>query len=403
MKDIRVVELFAGVGGFRLGLEKASKKFKTVWANQWEPSRKVQWAFDCYQQNFGNSDKHSNKDIATVVNEVPEHDLLVAGFPCQDYSVARSGAQGIEGKKGVLWWSILEIIKLRHPLFILLENVDRLIKSPVKQRGRDFGIMLRALDDEGYNVEWRVINAADYGHAQKRKRVFIFASSKELTNDLYKGSNQFTILSRIGFFAQQFPIKPVEKPGDNTCIPIVNGYKDLVEVSDNFSTKFLNSGTMINGQVLSLETKSVQKNPVKLGDILLKEEVDEKYFINGNSERFKQFKKAKKIVRIDREGEIYLYSEGNMSFPDSLALPARTLLTSEGSLNRSTHIVEDYVTKRLRILTPLECERINGFDDGWTDIGMPDSARYFCMGNALVVPLITEMGQQFLKIWRNLK
>ena len=104
--DIRVVELFAGVGGFRIGLEGASDFYKTIWNNQWEPSTKQQDASIVYTARFGR-EGHSNKDINLVdTNDIPDHDLLVGGFPCQDYSVAstlsRSG--GIEGKKGVLWW-----------------------------------------------------------------------------------------------------------------------------------------------------------------------------------------------------------------------------------------------------------------------------------------------------------
>lgn len=177
-KNIRVVELFAGVGGFRVGLEAASPRFKTIWANQWEPGQAGQWAFKCYEQNFKKASHCVNEDIATVINSVPAHDLLVGGFPCQDYSVAHTGAQEIEGQKGVLWWSINDIIHLQHPKFVLLENVDRLLKSPASQRGRDFGIILRCLHDEGYVVEWRVINAADYGEAQRRRRTFIFADAR---------------------------------------------------------------------------------------------------------------------------------------------------------------------------------------------------------------------------------
>ena len=91
-----------------------------------------------------------------------------------------------------------------------------------------------------------------------------------------------------------------------------------------------------------------------------------------------------------------------MAFPDQMYRPARTMLTSEGSINRSTHVIEDPKTGKLRLLTPLETERINGFDDNWTDTGMPEKFRYFCMGNALVVPLIEKMGKELLKIWKEL-
>lgn len=172
--DKTVCELFAGVGGFRLGLERASREWTTVWANQWEPNKKVQHAFNCYCSHFGNGENHVNEDISSIEKaNIPNHNLLVGGFPCQDYSVARTGAQGINGVKGVLWWQIREILEIKDPKFVLLENVDRLLKSPSSQRGRDFGVMLACLNELGYTVEWRVINAAEYGFAQRRRRIFI--------------------------------------------------------------------------------------------------------------------------------------------------------------------------------------------------------------------------------------
>ena len=170
-----VAELFAGVGGFRLGLDKSG--WKTIFANQWEPGKKSQWAFDCYNSHFPDS-LNLNVDVATVSStDIPAHELLVGGFPCQDYSVASTlvNSKGIQGKKGVLWWEIYRIASDKKPRFILLENVDRLLKSPASQRGRDFAIILSCFASLGYAVEWRVINGADYGFPQKRRRVYIFA------------------------------------------------------------------------------------------------------------------------------------------------------------------------------------------------------------------------------------
>jgi DNA (cytosine-5)-methyltransferase 1 len=190
--EIKVVELFAGVGGFRLGLEgwngksassgyKKSLKspYKVVWSNQWEPSTKTQHASLVYENRFGKNG-HSNEDISQVdVSVIPDHDLLVGGFPCQDYSVATTlkNSKGLIGKKGVLWWSIHKIIseKENKPKYLFLENVDRLLISPSGQRGRDFAIILQSLNELGYAVEWRVINAADFGMPQRRRRVFILA------------------------------------------------------------------------------------------------------------------------------------------------------------------------------------------------------------------------------------
>ena len=196
-KTIRVAELFAGVGGFRLGLDgyhseehpefdmPAAGPYETVWANQWEPpgSEAKQFAWRCYESHFGdgscvNEDIHAVMDAAeTAEVEIPDVDMVVGGFPCQDYSVAKplSMAGGIEGKKGVLWWEIHRFLKLKEPRYCLFENVDRLLKSPAAQRGRDFAIILSCLNSLGYAVEWRVVNSAEYGFPQRRKRVYIYA------------------------------------------------------------------------------------------------------------------------------------------------------------------------------------------------------------------------------------
>ena len=401
-KKIRVVELFAGVGGFRVGFERSSTLFDTIWANQWEPGQKGQWAYKCYVKNFGNPEKCSNEDIATVINKVPEHDLLCGGFPCQDYSVAHTGAKGIEGKKGVLWWSINKIVKLRHPNYVLLENVDRLLKSPAKQRGRDFGIILRCLMDEGYYVEWRVINGAEYGYAQRRRRVFILAYKKgtklysELNKRLDDENGMRKWILGEGVFGSAFPVD-VENVV-RTKKTDVSGYKDLVDITDNFSAQFNNSGAMANGKVLSLETTPIYEHPTALSQIIENNLVDEHYFISDDKmDKWRYLKGAKKIERTSTSGFKYIFSEGAIAFPDPLDKPARTMLTSESSLNRSTHIIEDPRSKKLRKLTPIECERINGFPDNWTNTDMPERQRYFIMGNALVVPIIERIANELVK------
>ncbi|WP_442600449.1 DNA (cytosine-5-)-methyltransferase [Neobacillus sp. D3-1R] len=409
---IEVVELFAGVGGFRLGLEGLNKDrgFEVIWGNQWEPSTKVQHAFDCYARNF-KTGIHVNKDISTVdVEDIPKHDLLVGGFPCQDYSVARSlsGEQGIRGKKGVLFWEIMRIVNGKKPAFVLLENVDRLLKSPSSQRGKDFAVMLASFRDAGYSVEWRVINAADYGFAQRRRRVFIFA----YRNDTEFGKTQFGVdagelIHSGGFFASKFPI---EEESSLVHLPFFDVLPDdIVEVSDTFSARFRNAGIMRNGSIYTEEIIPQTVAPITLGDIL-ETNVSDNYFLNNDEvtkngmtvlEQFTYMKGPKRIERESSTGHKYVYSEGGMSFPDLLDLPGRTMLTSEGTKNRSTHVVEDPERPGcLRILTPIECERLNGFPDNWTK-GMPERNRYFCMGNALVVGLIEIMGEKIREIYQN--
>ena len=398
MNNINVVELFAGVGGFRLGLEQTNHQiFDVNWANQWEPSRKVQHAFDCYNKRFSTG-KHINRDIAEVSDmEMAQTnaDMIVGGFPCQDYSVARTlnGELGIEGKKGVLFWQIIRFVQNTYPKYLLLENVDRLLKSPSNQRGRDFAVMLSTLNELGYDVEWRVINAADYGNAQRRRRVFIFGYRQDLNY-----SNQMSeelleeIIFKKGMFAQAFPIE--NKPNKNR-VAQTKIWSNIVEVSDNFKFQFYNSGIMRNGKILTIDTIPIYEKARTLQEII-EDNVDDNYSLSkAQIEKFRYLRGPKKIKRTTKEGHEYYFSEGGMSETDSLDLPARTMLTSEGSVNRSTHFLN--VNNNYRTLTPIEAERLNGFPDNWTDT-MPDRMRFFCMGNALVVPVITRIGNQIEKI-----
>ncbi|REI31703.1 DNA (cytosine-5-)-methyltransferase [Staphylococcus felis] len=398
MNKIKVAELFAGVGGFRLGLENTNQKvFDVTWANQWEPSRKVQHAFDCYNSHFEDG-YHSNIDIAKVTDKEiidTNADMVVGGFPCQDYSVARSlnGELGIQGKKGVLFWQIVRFVQNTVPKYILLENVDRLLKSPSKQRGRDFGVMLSTLNELGYDVEWRVINAADYGNAQRRRRVFIFAYNRELNYaSLFRKYELEDIIYRHGLFAKAFPI---EKKSYKQRISYTNISSNIVEVSDDFTYQFFNSGIMREGEICTIDTIPVYESPTTLREVL-QENVADKYFLEKDKiEKFKYLRGPKKILRTSKDGHEYYFSEGGMSITDSLEKPARTMLTSEGSVNRSTHFIN--VNGRYRILTPVEAERLNGFPDNWTST-MNDRMRYFCMGNALVVPIVTRIANHIIKI-----
>ncbi len=423
-----ICELFAGVGGFRLGFERDRRKeWRTTWFSQWEPGKSKQWAHACYVAHFGtsldlNGDDTTNIDIAQVDKRaVPDHNLLVGGFPCQDYSVARPlpGSKGIEGKKGVLWWQIRDMLEAKGAPFGLFENVDRLLKSPASKRGRDFGIILACLNGLGYSAEWRVVNAADYGGAQRRRRVFIFAykNTTEYARKLPSDAEQ--IIYRNGFFAKAFPVVPVKKSAKDLyhvyekTIPLAQTQEQLHEVSEKFEFEFENAGWMKDGHVYTAKVVPAKRNkfaPIPLREIL-ERNVHPKFYIDDSDKRWEVLKGAKKIERTSKTGHTYIFSEGAIAYPDPISLPARTMLTSESSLNRSTHVICDPQTERLRLLTPNEADRIQGFvlpkyirdakgrEKGWTGIrlatgeSMPEKFRYFCMGNALVVPMITRMAR----------
>ena len=391
-----ICELFAGVGGFRLGFDRLESGWKTTWFSQWEPGARTQWAHNCYVQHFGdspdlNNEFHTGEDISTMDKQaIPDHTLLVGGFPCQDYSVAHtlSSSHGIEGKKGVLWWQIRDTIIAKKPPFCIFENVDRLLKSPAKQRGRDFGVILACLAQEGYSVEWRVVNAAQYGAAQRRRRTFIYA----YRNDTIYGQKMADISADMiikngGLMAKAFPIQNIGQITET----VIGG--DIVDVSDNFAFAFETAGYMCKGRIYTAKVTEQEEEPITLGKIL-QTTVDDKFYItNEKMPKWTYLKGAKKIPRKSADGHEYMFSEGPIAFPDPWDRPGRTMLTSESTLNRSTHVVSDPGTGRLRLLTPVEAERLQGFDDEWTNTGMPDRMRYFCMGNALVVPMITRMGR----------
>lgn len=444
-------ELFAGVGGFHLALDRAG--FDVVWSNQWEPATKAQHAFDCYQRHVkaGDFQLHgresrgiaaratdlglethtaSNDDIARVLDQyeaeigaskdkrpvfqtVPDVDLLVGGFPCQDYSVAKTlrQSQGLTGKKGVLWWEIYRLLRLKlltgRPVrYLLLENVDRLIKSPTGQRGRDFAVMLASLADLGYEVEWRVINAADYGFPQKRRRVFIVGRHAKSLGRLQ--SSPYDQMVSSGVLARALPIEEVE---GFDWTPVALNH-DVKEVSDTFNlgpkrTPFGSAGVM---RISATERPpcvwsegvrpAYHDERTTLADVLEPvEDVPAQFFVEGEYLKKWEFLKGRKsLVRTSRATGIeYTYDEGPIPFPDRTDGPSRTILTGEGGAtpSRFKHLIQTE-DGRYRRLTPRELERLNGFPGDWT-AGMSDGKRAFMMGNALVVGLVEKIADELVR------
>lgn len=408
---IKTIELFAGVGGFRIGLERANENldkniFNVVWSNQWEPSTKTQHASLIYERKWGNTN-HSNLNIEDVeVKDIPDHDLLVGGFPCQDYSVATTlkNSKGLLGKKGVLWWSIHRILseKKIKPKYLILENVDRLLKSPSNQRGRDFAVMLKCLDELGYAVEWRVINASEYGYPQRRRRVFFIGYHK--STSIYKKIQKDSLdewIVKDGIMAKSFPISVsfiAEKHFDLN--------DNLKEISDNFGIRekispFMNSGVLFKGNIFTAKVNSnFDGEKATIKSILINEkDVPSEYYIDKDElDKWEYLKGAKKEIRVSSSGFEYNYAEGGMIFPDSIEEPSRTIITGEGgkSPSRFKHVIS--TSKGLRRLTPIELERLNMFPDNHTKHELvSDSKRAFLMGNALVVGIVEKISLTLAK------
>jgi len=411
MREIKVIELFAGVGGFRVGLDRVKEYlFKTIWSNQYEPATKIQHASQIYTARFG-KEGHINTDIALITtSEIPDHEMLVGGFPCQDYSVARtlSQASGIVGKKGVLWWEICRIIRekgTRKPKILFLENVDRLLISPVNKKGRDFAIILASLNELGYTVEWRVINAAEYGMPQRRRRTYILAYTSDCTVSKHI-SDPTDWIFNDGVFAKAFPVFDYDGLCPLPSRSLYSGNRtSLEDISDDFNAKndtrpFENAGIMRNGEYWTYKTTANYTGEYStIGDITVKGEdrkyITKDYFIaEEDLPKWKYLKGAKREERKRKDGGSFFYNEGGMVFPDSLDKPSRTIITSEGGKtpSRFKHVILDE-TGRLRRLTPIELERLDMFPDNHTK-DANDTKRAFFMGNALVCGVITMVGEE---------
>lgn len=438
-----MVELFAGVGGFRFGLNEVAQAtedgrgtpgFEVVFANQWEPGKKAQHAAAVYAERWGGADL-INRDIFEVLEDPVQvarlgelaPDMLVGGFPCQDYSVAKplSRSAGLEGKKGVLWWAMHRLLQLQSeagkPIrYVMLENVDRLISSPSTCRGRDFAVILASLQALGYAVEWRVINAADYGFPQRRRRTFIQAYhySTAIGQRLLAASTTVTgaqaWLETDGPMAQALPVKL--KPGatpQGLSLPMDVWTAQSTYTPNGGRSSFALSGVAAAGMVWTAPTVAKPTNPAAagsevaagtqprtLGDITAATtNVPDEFFIEPEAlKQWRYLKGAKSVPRTSKSGHRYEYSEGAVAFPDPLNAPSRTIITAEGNAgaSRTTHVVQ-HADGRLRRLTPEELEQLIGLPRGFTDVGnLSPRQRAFLMGNALVVGLVTALGQALL-------
>ncbi|RTK08802.1 hypothetical protein DRJ71_16050 [Enterococcus faecalis] len=229
----------------------------------------------------------------------------------------------------------------------------------------------------------------------------------EYFDDTFYDDQQYDdYIFKDGLFARQFPIK--QKPVKNRHASYELS-DDIVDISDNFSGTVWNTGIMRYGKYFTIETEPKgDEKPITLSEILQsEEEVNEKYYLTDKEKlgKFEYLRGPKRIERTTEEGHKYIFSEGGMSPHDDLNLPGRTMLTSEGSVNRSTHLLN--VNSRYRLLTPVEAERLQDFPSNWTKykrtplgetVEVSDRMRFFFMGNALVTEIVKRIGDELQKI-----
>ena len=385
---MRYIELFAGIGGFRYGLEsikyahlsEKSKQeertqgrvgssdeqgvqllprnespFRCVYANEFN-----KYAASIYERRF--NDKPDTRDISTVpAEEIPDHELLVGGFPCQAFSIAGKRG-GFEDTRGTLFFEIARIAKQKQPRLLLLENVKGLLSH---DKGRTFGTILHTLSELGYDCEWQVLNSKDFGVPQNRERVFIIGhlrgTSRPEVFPIRQTDRIHIEKRKKGFCTNTLTTQNAGQYGaaGSTCIaiPTINPDRENIRQSRRFKEDGDPSYTLVSKFVQGV---CIGQKPLDMSRIQSK--------VRGDG----------------------LSSTITATYYKGLANQHRP-----GVLH----------TMRIRRLTPTECERLQGFPDGWTQEGIDskgnvvkisDTQRYKTLGNAVTTNVITAIGERLI-------
>ena len=358
-KPLTTVELFAGIGGFRIAADRIG--LKTVWANDINPI-----SCSVYRERFG-SEASVEGDIEELLSEVPSHDVLTAGFPCQPFSSAGK-KEGTRDPRGTLFEKIVKVVAAKHPKFFVLENVKRLLSM---EQGSHFATVLLALSELDYFVEWRLLNAKDFGLAQNRQRIVVTGT--------YCPSNGSTPDPREFLrLANQHEIYGAKRAAGN--------FSDMSSwpTLEHHGTKFPNWGVSYKGKYFCTELKGFpeQSEPVLLKDVLqpavppeydLTEATIPRLTANVTVDKFVQ---GVKIVSNQAGGARMGYTIFGI---DGLA-PTLTASTSR-------HYERYYIDGRYRRLTPIEYARLMGFPDTHCSSVKPYD-QYGLLGNAVPPPMV---------------
>ena len=376
---MKYIELFAGIGGFRIGIERATEFHNAlgvtheghthpsrylpnhtgylpqtgrlsatcVFANEWD-----RYAAQTYNKNFGGH--IDQRDLSTIpTSDIPDHDLLVGGFPCQAFSVAGKRA-GFDDTRGTMFFEVARILADKKPQHLLLENVKGLLSH---DEGRTFQTILGVLADLGYRVEWQVLNSKDLGVPQNRERILI--------------------VGHLGACCgrQVFPIGD-----DSHSIDGIQG-----QHSNTLTTRYY--GGQANGTYViesELDAQITQLNQPKHSN-------DRVYGADGISPTLNTMQGGMRQPFVFAERGRY----NEYGKTEQKAEPRY-----DGVSNTITQVEKDNrlaVDGRIRRLTPVECERLQGFPDNWTKHGLnpdgvtvltSDTQRYKMCGNAVTTNVI---------------
>ena len=387
MTNLTAVSLFAGVGGFDLALERAG--VKVVAAVEIDKNARGVLA-----KQFPNTQLFN--DVTTVTGKdlrdagfIPEHGIITGGFPCQDLSVAGKRA-GLAGQRSGLYWQIVRLVEELSPKYLILENVPGLLSS---NGGKDMGTVIGALTDRGYGVGWRVLDAQYFGVAQRRRRVFIVGC---LGDD---GAAPSEILALCEGLSGDTPSR--KSKGQNpatdagTGAPIGFSHTqglDAQPSTDNFPTLRVGGAGHAVAKPSLLTMREGKpgggKGPLISEDISLT-------LATGNGQ-----------VLINPRERVY----GQTGYAKYTEDQVTTLAATTYKRPEDNVVVREVQEGTVRRLTPTECERLQGFPDGWTAeridevkglVTQADSSRYKQMGNAVAVPCVEWIVNRLVEIDRD--
>lgn len=361
---MKAIELFAGIGGFRLGLER--NNIKVIWANEWD-----KYAADTYDKNF--KDNIDRRDITAVpATDIPSHDLICGGFPCQAFSVAGK-RRGFQETRGTLFFEILRIARHHRTPYLLLENVKGLLSH---DSGRTFETILGALDESGYDCQWQVLNSKDFGVPQSRERIYIIGHFREEPRPQVfplagsKGHVGEGDKQRTDVTADTITTRYGSRNGRGTHI------KQVGQIYDNPHNSQAGRVYDVDGLAPTLDVaeggnrqpKVIVGSP-KYGNG--KRRMEYKVTDTFPTIRATQHKSGDNQPKILQDIRGVKKSQNGKGFKEDAEL----------SYTVDTFATQGIATgTEIRRLTPVECERLQGFPDNWT-AGVSDSQRYKQCGN----------------------
>lgn len=370
---MKYIELFCGIGGFRYGLEtirwtrleghrdnadtSSRESFQCVWANDID-----KYACQVYRKNFGTGELYEG-DIRTVdAATIPDHDLIVGGFPCQSFSIAGKRG-GFEDTRGALFFEICRIARAKRTKYLFLENVKGLLNH---NQGKTFETIIRTLDELGYDCEWQVLNSKNYGVPQNRERVFIIAN--------IRGERRL----------QVFPIREDSQP--DIVLPTL--------------TARYYGGQANGGYIGYKQAQDLKFMYGIMGD-------KNKMWLEDGKDNSRNFPQGQRVyspegisAQLTAQGSGWGAKTGLYEIPET----AQALQTDgQSRTGTSWGTNKPQSARSIRRLTPIECERLQGFPDNWTKYGIDkngeevlisDSQRYKMCGNAVTTNVITEIGKR---------